>query len=165
MIAQRLDSEALDGDSALRESLLKLNNRSAIETSRLESGRLIELVAGAFAALHVPEAQALLITFNQNATYDSPNFLWFHEHYERFVYVDRIVVAESARGQNFARRLYHQLFDLAREAGHSTIVCEVNSNPPNPSSDAFHARMGFEQVGSAKLNKDKSVRYLLKALD
>jgi hypothetical protein len=38
------------------------------------------------------------LAFDQHARYDSPNFLWFGARYPRFVYVDRIVVAASARG-------------------------------------------------------------------
>jgi predicted GNAT superfamily acetyltransferase len=41
------------------------------------------------------------------------------------------------------------------------IVCEVNEAPPNPASDAFHARLGFVEVGRAMLtNGGRLVRYL-----
>jgi len=160
----RLDRAALDSDPALREGLLALNNRSAVETSFLDPARFEHMVAGAFAALHVPDARALLLTFDQSADYDSPNFLWFRERFARFVYVDRIVVDASARGAGLARKLYEQLFDLARAAGHDLIACEVNSQPPNPGSDAFHAAMGFVEAGSASPAPGKTVRYLTRAL-
>lgn len=164
MIGLRLDPEALDRDPGLRDGLLALNNRSAVETSWLEPARFERMVASAFAALHVPEAQALLLTFDQGADYDSPNILWFRDRFERFVYVDRIVVAEQARGLGLARQLYEQLFDLAREAGHDLVACEVNTAPPNPGSDAFHAAMGFVEAGRAELAPGKSVRYLTRPL-
>lgn len=164
MIGHTLDPEDLGRDQSLLESLLALNNRSAVETSWLETARFEEMVKRAFAALHVPEAQALLLTFDQNASYDSPNFLWFRERFSRFVYIDRIIVDEQARGLGLARQLYAQLFDLARQAGHSLVACEVNSMPPNPGSDAFHAAMGFVEAGNAALGPGKTVRYLTKAL-
>jgi predicted GNAT superfamily acetyltransferase len=37
-------------------------------------------------------------------------------------------------------------------------MCEVNATPPNPASDAFHARLGFEEIGAAHLKK-KTVWY------
>lgn len=160
----RLDRAELASDPALRGRLLALNNRSAIETSFLEADRVEHMVAGAFAALHVPDARALLITFDQSADYDSPNFLWFRERFARFVYIDRIVVDEAARGAGLAGKLYGQLFDLARAAGHDLIACEVNSQPPNPGSDAFHAAMGFIEAGVASLAPGKTVRYLTRAL-
>jgi hypothetical protein len=160
----RLDPAALASDPVLRDGLLALNNRSAVETSFLEPLRFEQMVAGAFAALHVPDAKALLVTFDQSANYDSPNFLWFQSRFARFVYIDRIVVDEGARGLGLARQLYAQLFDLARAAGHDLVACEVNSQPPNPGSDAFHAAMGFVEAGSASPAPGKTVRYLTKTL-
>jgi uncharacterized protein len=45
------------------------------------------------------------------------------------------------------------------------VGCEINLLPPNPASDAFHARMGFVEVGAAQLANGKTVRYLERALD
>lgn len=106
-----------------------------------------------------------MLAFDQDARYDSPNFLWFRARYPRFVYVDRIVVASSARGLGYARRLYRDLFEHAVRAGHERVVCEVNRNPPNPASDAFHAALDFVEVGTASVyDGSRTVRYLLKAL-
>lgn len=165
MIGRTLDPEAFASAPGLRDDLLALNNRSAVETSSLEPARFEHMVASSFAALHVPEAQALLLTFDQSADYDSPNFLWFRDRLERFIYIDRIVVAEAARGRGLARQLYQQLFDLAHQAGHSLVTCEINSTPPNPGSDAFHAAMGFSEAGSVTFTAEKSVRYLTRPLD
>ena len=105
-----------------------------------------------------------LIAFDQDADYASPNFLWFKARSEDFVYVDRIAVSPVFRGQGTASALYRELFEAARTAGHNRIVCEVNMVPPNPASDAFHARLGFREVGRAELTASKIVRYLEKRL-
>ena len=147
-------------------ALLALNTAHEVELSPLTAPRLRQLVAAAFAAWRIGEAEAFLIAFDQNADYDSANFVWFRERYARFVYVDRVAVAAEARGRGHARRLYERLFDLAREAGHDIIVCEVNSSPPNPGSDAFHRALGFMEVGSGPVaGTAKTVRYLLRRLD
>ena len=149
----------------LAEALLALNNAHAVELSWLEPPRLAHLVGEAFLAERIGQAEALLLAFDQAADYDSPNFLWFRERFPRFVYVDRIVVAGEARGRGHARRLYQLLFERARAAGHERIVCEVNSNPPNPASDAFHADLGFVPVGEGELHGgEKTVTYLARAL-
>lgn len=146
-------------------ALLALNNAHAVELSWLEPERLAHLVAEAFVARRVGVADALLLTFDQAADYDSPNFLWFRERYRVFVYVDRVVVADGARGRGLARRLYDDLFAAARAAGHERIVCEVNSDPPNPASDRFHAALGFVPVGTAAIHGGKkTVKYLERPL-
>ncbi len=155
-----LHAADLTADAALAEALLALNNAHAIELSLLDSAGLERLVGAAFAARRVGLADALLITFDQDSDYDSPNFLWFRDRYERFVYVDRLVTAEAARGRGLARALYSDLITHARAAGHQLIVCEVNADPPNPASEAFHRRFGFEPVGEALLANGKTVSYL-----
>jgi predicted GNAT superfamily acetyltransferase len=153
--------EELDADDA---AALALNNAHAVELSWLEAPRFAELIARAFFARRIGSA-AFLLAFDQNADYDSPNFLWFRARYRRFVYVDRVVVSPEHRGRGYARQLYEDLFDQARRRGHDQIVCEVNTQPPNPASDAFHARLGFAEVGRAVLpGGAKTVRYLRRAL-
>ncbi len=145
--------------------LLALNNAHATELSWLEPARLAQLIDRAFFVHALGDAEAFLLAFDQAADYDSPNFLWFRDRYPRFVYVDRIVVAPAARGRGHARRLYDALFEAARHAGHERIVCEVNTEPPNPASDAFHAALGFVEIGAAAIHGGaKRVRYLERRL-
>jgi predicted GNAT superfamily acetyltransferase len=149
----------------LGQALLALNNAHAQELSWLEPERLEYLVSEAFLAQRIGDLDAFLLAFDQNAHYDSPNYLWFRNRYERFVYVDRIVVVSSARGRGYARRLYRDLFERAVRAGHDRVFCEVNLSPPNPVSDAFHAALGFVEVGTASVyDGARTVRYLARAL-
>ena len=146
-------------------SLLGLNNENAAQLSHLTLADFGGLIDEAFCAAAIGEADALLLAFDQAASYDSPNFLWFRERYDRFVYVDRVVTALAARGKGYARALYCELFARAKAAAHSRIVCEVNFDPPNPASDAFHAALGFAEVGRDTIhNGTKTVRYLLRDL-
>lgn len=146
--------------------LLLLNNAHAAELSLLDDESLRLLLDGAFYARCIGSLDAVLIALDQeHPTYSSPNYLWFRSRYPRFVYVDRIVVAEAARGKGYARRLYADLFEKASAAGHDCIVCEVNSDPPNPASDRFHALLGFEEVGTAEIHGGaRTVRYLALSL-
>jgi predicted GNAT superfamily acetyltransferase len=150
----------LDSSSTLQSALLALNNEHARELSWADGARFRHLVAVAFFAERVGFADAFLIAFDQEANYDSPNFLWFRSRYPRFVYVDRLVTAPQARGRGLARLLYGRLIDRAIGAGHDRIVCEVNSDPPNPGSEALHRALGFVAVGDAQLPTGKTVTYL-----
>jgi predicted GNAT superfamily acetyltransferase len=152
-------------DEALGKALLALNNAHAQELSWLEAERLEYLISEAFLARRIGHVDAFLLAFDQDARYDSPNFIWFRARYPRFVYVDRIVVAPSARGYGCARRLYSDLFEHAVRAGHDRVVCEVNTVPPNAASDAFHAALGFVEVGTASVyDGSRTVRYLSQML-
>jgi len=152
-------------DDAAMPAILALNNEHARELSWLEPQKLRHLVGEAFLALRAGEADAFMLAFDEGADYDSTNFLWFKARYPRFAYVDRVAVAGHARGRGLARGFYETLFDKARKAGHTVVTCEVNSDPPNPGSDAFHAAMGFREVGWASIyGGERSVRYYVREL-
>ncbi len=143
------------------DAILALNAAHEVETSPLDHAGLVEMLDTAFhSATEAAGRDGFLIAFDQDAPYTSPNFLWFKARYDRFVYVDRIIVAEHARGRGLARTFYEGLFDRARAAGHERVVCEVNLDPPNPGSVAFHAALGFVEVGQAVLENGKRVSYM-----
>ena len=146
-------------------AILALNNEHAAELSWLEPERLSFLLGEAFYARRIGDLEAFIMTFDQDARYDSPNFVWFRERYPRFVYVDRVVVAAQARGRGHARRLYQDLFSHVERAGHTLVTCEVNTDPPNPASDAFHAAFGFTEAGDAVIHGGKkAVRYYIRRI-
>src|SRR4051812_39088549 len=95
----RLTRPTLLRDEALGKALLALNNAHAQALSWLEAERLEYLIGEAFLARRIGRLDAFLLAFDQDARIDSPNFIWFHARYPRFVYVDRIVVPPSARGR------------------------------------------------------------------
>jgi predicted GNAT superfamily acetyltransferase len=85
---------------------------------------------------------------------------------DQFLYVDRIVVGAAWRRHGLARKLYREVFRQAARRGHRRVVCEVNVQPPNPISDAFHHSLGFEEVGRATDDGGaKTVRYLCARLE
>lgn len=154
----------LGAEAGLSDALLVLNNDFATELSHLTADKAHHLVRHAFMARAIGE-DALLIAFDQDAPYDNPNFQWFKERFDRFVYVDRVVVAERRRGRGWGWLLYESLFARARERGQMRVTCEINLDPPNPRSEAFHAGLGFEPVGQAILpGAGKTVRYFCKSV-
>jgi predicted GNAT superfamily acetyltransferase len=147
-------------------AILALNEAHRTETSALDAPMLHALLSQ---ALHVGlrnrGRDAFLIALDQDALSGSPNFQWFKNRYRRFVYVDRVIVAPANRGRGMARGLYEELFAAAVQASHSLVACEVNVEPPNPASDAFHEALGFSEVGRAVIHDgEKQVRYLVKTI-
>lgn len=95
------------------------------------------------------EPAAFLMALRDGAKdYDSENYRWFAQRYERFLYVDRIVIAEPYRHMGIGTRLYDAVFAHAREIGAPFVTCEVDTVPYNAVSLNFHKVMGFHEVGT-----------------
>jgi hypothetical protein len=154
--------------ASVLSGVLALNRAEEIATSPLGASGLGALIRTSFAteALVADDGAvaAFLLAFDPGAAYDSPNFLWFRARSTDFVYVDRIVVAAGWRGRGLARGLYRRLIARAAAAGFAQVVCEVNLDPPNPGSDAFHAALGFREVGRGSPAPGRTVRYLARPL-
>lgn len=147
------------------EWILALSARHEVETSPLDASRLSAMVDASYATRVFDDRSGYLIVFDQDGAYDSPNFRWFRERHPRFVYVDRVVISEDVRGCGRGRLFYEDLIERAIADGYGALCCEVNVAPPNPASDAFHARMGFAEVGIGDLGGGKIVRYMIRSLN
>ena len=153
----------LRGDAAACAALLGVNNASARETSLMSPEKFDRMIASARVGTFIAPSAAFLLAFEQSDDYDGGHFLWFRGQFEKFIYIDRVVVAAPYRRHGLGRVLYADLFRRAEQLGHTHIVCEVNTQPPNPISDAFHAAQGFTEVGRATIDCGaKTVRYLLR---
>ena len=141
-------------------TILALNLESEAVLSPMDEARYAHLLAQSAHARVVDDGGdvvAFLLAFREGADYDSPNYRWFAARYATFLYVDRVVVAESQQGRGLGRLLYDDLFAFARASGVPCITCEFDIDPPNEASRRFHARYGFEEVGTQALPKGKRV--------
>jgi len=93
------------------------------------------------------EPAGFVVALAPGLGYASENYTWFSARSNDFLYVDRIVLAPRLQGQGVGPRLYAAVEETARADGATEITCEVNVRPPNPGSLAFHARLGFTEVG------------------
>ncbi|HTV93394.1 MAG TPA: GNAT family N-acetyltransferase [Verrucomicrobiae bacterium] len=153
-------------DNGALDAFLAINTECEEQLWPATAAELQAMIGIAYQAVLTDDRQAMLIAFDERAPYDSPNFRWFQARYPRFVYVDRVAVTAAARGRGVARRLYEELIAAARADGHRVVCAEVYAQPPNPQSDAFHAAMGFVEVGRAVVpdRGGKTVRYLAREL-
>ena len=99
------------------------------------------------------------------AEYDSANLRWCEANCDDFIYVDRIAIAEHARGRRIGEALYRKVFQ-AFAGKHRQITCEVNKLPPNPRSQRFHERLGFQVIGERSYDEGrKAVLYYARMLE
>jgi predicted GNAT superfamily acetyltransferase len=57
-----------------------------------------------------------------------------------------VAVGHDYRRQGLATRLYQSVCELADD-DFKILTCEVNLDPPNPTSVSFHEGFGFREVG------------------
>lgn len=143
-----------------RSPILRLNEASVHFTSPLDDPSLRELL-GMTAFGRVAEIDgelvAFLIALREGTAYESPNYRWFERRGGSFVYVDRIVVDDAARGNGVASRLYDDVIAFTTASGVESVVCEVDADPPNPVSQRFHVRYGFVELDTHVLPSGKRV--------
>ncbi len=110
---------------------------------------LAELVAMSRLTLVADDGEpaGFVIALAPGRAYASENYAWFSARSTDFLYVDRIVLAARLQGRGVGPRLYAAVDEAARAEGASEVTCEVNVRPANPGSLAFHARLGFVEVG------------------
>lgn len=113
------------------------------------------------------EPAGFVLGMPPDLAYESENYLYFsaraRELGRSFVYVDRIVLMPALQSRGLGPRLYDAVFDEARRVGAAEVLCEVNVEPPNPGSLAFHTRLGFVEVGRQETHGGENVVALLAA--
>lgn len=132
------------------ETVLALNRESEHFLSPLSIDRLERLHTQADLHRVLEEdgaVVAFVLTLREGASYDSINYRWFAGRYERFLYVDRVVVASARHGRGLGRVLYELVYARARETDVPWVTCEFDLEPPNPGSERFHRNLGFVEVG------------------
>lgn len=144
-------------------ALLALNNVEVPRVTALDEADLLRyrpVLAHALAIGPVGDPDAFCWTVGPGSNYWSANYAWVAARYDRFIYLDRVVVSPRARGRGLARALYDEV--AARSAGSADhFVLEVNTEPRNDESLAFHAALGFAEVGRAcPYGDDTEVGYL-----
>jgi predicted GNAT superfamily acetyltransferase len=133
------------------DAICALNLAEVQHTSPMDVGRLGELHS--IAAYHKVACVdggvfGFLLAMRDDAPYKNDNFEWFFRRFASYIYVDRIVVSQQARGLRLGSLLYDNLFNFARAALIPTITCEYNISPPNEPSRLFHDKYGFREQGS-----------------
>jgi predicted GNAT superfamily acetyltransferase len=102
-----------------------------------------------------------VMAIRDSTEYWSGNYAWFGKRFEKFIYLDRVVVALEARRTGAGRALYEDLKHFARDRW-PRITLEVNVRPPNPGSIAFHEAMGFVRVGSRTYDDNEVAMFELR---
>ena len=130
------------------DEVLALNLAEVVKLAPMDRPRLLELQGWAdrFDVIEVEGAfGGFVVTVAPGTAYDSENYTWFGERYDSVYYLDRVVLHPHARRRGVGRRVYDELETVAADYGRLTL--EVNLEPPNEASLAFHTARGYAEVG------------------
>ena len=131
--------------------ILEINQANVPEVGSVDADRMAFLLGESPIALAV-ELEGTIVGFclvmTSGSVYDSVNYRWFTERFDDFMYLDRVAFDADAQGRGLGTLLYAEVDRLMAEADTaSNLALEVNIEPPNEPSLAFHARRGFVEVG------------------
>ncbi|MGH3510620.1 MAG: GNAT family N-acetyltransferase, partial [Nocardioidaceae bacterium] len=129
-------------------AVLALNHGSVELLAPMDAQRLdlLRAIADRFEVVEVGDAVAgFVLTFRAGTSYDSANYRWFGDRHDDFYYLDRIVFDPAYRRRGLATLVYDAMETRAKE--HGRMCLEVNVEPPNEASLAFHASRGYTEVG------------------
>lgn len=145
------------------DDVLALNERNVELLSPMDQGRLREIMSlsdHASVITHDDAFAGFVITLEAGVDYDSSNYQWYDEKYDDFYYLDRVVLHEDFRRLGLGTIVYDELETRARGLA-NRFALEVNIEPPNEASLAFHHKRGYRDVGERAFD-DHRVALLVK---
>lgn len=148
-------------------AIVALNDAVVAVTSPMDAARFETLHAlCSFCTVVERGAEVIgfILAMQNGAAYDNGNFQWFADRLNRFVYIDRIVLGEAARGLGLGTKLYDHLADQAQRQGSLIMAAEMDLVPANPGSIAFHRKYGFVEIGTRALESGKVVSMQIRGL-
>ena len=147
-------------------AVLALNNAAAGLVDPLGADRLdwLRLIAAHAAIVDLDGKPAgFVLTFTPGSAYDGLEFDWFTQTYaDRFLQIERIVVATEHRRQGIASQVYRAIERAAKPFDRA--VARVRTHPLDDSGLTFHTTRGYIEVGKQLLPDGTPALLLTKEL-
>ena len=161
LLEYNIQSFSSNSDINLLNEVYLLNQSNTPEVGNLESvDHLQSLLQMSVLNLFVSnnkEMMGFIICFRENTNYSSKNYKFFSEREKKFLYIDRVAIADKYRRKGLGKNLYNKLGNLCIE-NKMPLCCEVNTFPMNKPSINFHKNLGFIEVGNMTFTQNKGSR-------
>jgi uncharacterized protein len=102
-----------------------------------------------------------LIALMPGHDYGSPNYRYFCQRFQSFLYIDRVVVDKRFRGSGVGKVIYADLLSFAEQRA-ERLTCEVSIEPKDEVAMLFHGTLGFREVGQ-QVVAERNIRVALLA--
>jgi predicted GNAT superfamily acetyltransferase len=145
-------------------AVLSLNEEVVHKLAPMDEERyrwFLEVAACAWAAEVDGSLAGFVLVLAPGVAYASDNYRWFSGRFDDFLYLDRVAVAADHRRQGVGAAIYDAVEATAAEAGRPVLL-EVNVEPPNEASLAFHAARGYQRLDELAHPDGKVVRLLVR---
>lgn len=155
---QPIDSKSLEEMWAINQANIpEVGSIPTIE----EFQRLTLLSSHIIVVQQNTEMAGFIILMREDQDYHSLNYKFLINKFDHFLYVDRVAIKDGFRRQGLGKKIYDEVFIIAGSLN-IDVCCEVNTEPRNDPSLAFHSYYEFEEVGEKDFG-DHSVVYLKSA--
>jgi uncharacterized protein len=147
------------------DTIRSINVESTPGVAALTPNDLIDVFESAsliWVAMTHEQVEGYLIGFAHDAAYQGEEFVWFRSRVQDFIYIDQIAVAADSRRRGVAAALYQALETFAAARRLAALTCEVNLEPPNSGSMAFHRRQGFSEIDRLRTADGRHVALMRK---
>ena len=101
--------------------------------------------------------EAFILALSENKDYDSVNYQWFKDKYDKFLYIDRVVVSKNCQSQGLGQFMYKKIIKKAKAQEHPLLLAEIDVEPANPKSLNFHEKFGFKEVARESIHNGRKV--------
>jgi len=125
--------------------VIELNRLHEHLTAPMDEDRLLALLAWAERAVVIDlegSPAGFVFLFSAGTDYDSASYVELGRLFDEFTYLDRIVIDEAFHRRGLGTAVYDELEAQAVRR----MVLEVNIDPPNEASLAFHRARGYRGV-------------------
>lgn len=151
------------------EEILRINAESQPGVAHLDRTELERLVRlqNEHLVIEGPKGGLVgyLLAFPSDTPYDGEEFILLTKtSIGPFIYIDQVAVGAAERRTGAASSLYQATEAVAERRGIRELSCEVNLNPPNPGSLAFHRSKGFNQTSVMETQDGRTVALMSKWL-
>lgn len=125
---------------------------------------LAELYAMSTISL-VVEVDNIVVGFcmvlSPGTAYQSPNYLYFCNRFDDFIYLDRVAVTKNFQRRGIGAALYRE---VENRTSSTLFALEVNTKPRNEGSLRFHSREGFMLLDEVETRPGKIVAFMIKEM-
>jgi predicted GNAT superfamily acetyltransferase len=131
-------------------ALHAINEANVPEVGQVDEARLRALIDMSSVDLTVEvdgQVAGFCLVLPLGTGYDSVNYRWFTARYEDVMYLDRVAFDARFRRRGLGTLLYDEVERRVAASGTRGLALEVNVEPPNPPSLAFHGGRGYLEVG------------------